>query len=166
MNMMKKPALWMLLLLVAGTAWARAGHDDLPFTENLYSEGQLAKQKQLPIMLVFVSEHCGYCSALESDYIKPMMLSDEYDNKVIIRVLNVDSSDIISFNGKSISAVMFANHVGAYVTPTIMFFNAEGHEVSEKILGYSTPSMFGGLLDASIDESYAMVRQGKTLASR
>jgi thioredoxin-related protein len=166
MKVMKKPVLWLFLVLIASTAWAGGKHGELPFTQNLYADGQLAKQKQLPIMMVFVSEHCGFCSALEADYIKPMLISGEYDDKVIIRVLNIDYSDITDFQGKTISSMMYANNVGAFLTPTIMFFDAEGNQVAEKILGYSTPSMFGGILDAAIDESLVRVREGKTLAQK
>lgn len=167
MNALNKTVLWLALALLAGVAIAGNAQDvELPFTRDLHADGQLARDKNLPIMVVFVAEHCGYCAALEAEYIKPMLYSGEYADRIIIRVLNIDRSDMVDFQGKTQSSAMVANKLGAYVTPTIMFFDADGKELAEKIIGYGTPSLFGGLLESSIDRSYAMVRQGKNLASR
>ncbi len=166
MKRFNKSLIWIALALLAGTALAGRGDSQLPFTEDLFADGQLAQEQQLPVMVVFVSEHCGYCAALESDYIKPMLKSGEYDDKVIIRVLNIDYSDVVSFQGKTLSGVMLANNLGAFVTPTIMFFDHQGNEVAEKIMGYSTPGLFGGVLDQAIDESLSKVRQDTELAHR
>lgn len=167
MKALKNTVLWLLLLMLAGTALAGTAQSvKLPFTRDLHADGELARAKNLPIMLVFVAEHCGYCSALEADYIKPMIYSGEYEDKIIIRVLDIDNNDMVDFAGKTQSSMMVANHLGAYLTPTIMFFDADGKEVAEKIIGYGTPSMFGGMLESAIDSSNAMVRQGKNLASR
>ena len=167
MKALNKSIVWLTLALLAGVALAGTAQDvELPFTRDLHADGQLAREQNLPIMVVFVAEHCGYCAALEAEYIKPMLYSGEYADRIIIRVLDIDRNDMVNFQGKTQSSSMVANHLGAYVTPTIMFFDADGHELAEKIIGYGTPSLFGGLLEASIDRSYAMVRQNKNLASR
>jgi len=152
----------MTISLVAVLAYAHVGYSstvDLPSTTDLQADGALALKKQLPIMVVFTAENCPYCSALESDQLRPMMISGDYDNKVIIRTLQIDSfKDITFFNGKAISAEALAQKFNIWVTPTIMFFDHEGHTLAPKIVGYNTPEMFGGYLDDSIDQSRQMIR--------
>ena len=45
---------------------------------------QIAEQQNLPIMISFVAEWCPYCKILEEDMLKPMVISGDYDGKVII----------------------------------------------------------------------------------
>ena len=152
----------MAIPLVAALAYAHVGYTasaDLPTTTDLQADGKLALQKQLPIMVVFTAENCPYCSALEADQLRPMMISGDYDNKLIIRTLQIDSfKDITLFNGKAIPAETLATQLNVWVTPTIMFFDHEGHTLAPKIVGYNTPDMFGGYLDESIDQSRQMMR--------
>jgi thioredoxin-related protein len=134
--------------------------NDLPSTTNLQADAKLALKKQLPIMVVFTAENCPYCSALESDQLRPMMISGDYDDKVILRTLQIDTfDDITFFNGKAIPAETLAQKYNVWVTPTIMFFDHQGHTLAPKIVGYNTPDMFGGYLDQSIDESRQMIRR-------
>ena len=152
----------MAISLVAVLAFAHVGNTataDLPATTDLQADGQLALKKQLPIMVVFTAENCPYCSALESEQLRPMMISGEYDNKVIIRTLQIDTfKDVIYFNGKPIPAETLAQKFNVWVTPTIMFFDHKGNTLAPKIIGYNTPEMFSGYLDESIDQSRRMMR--------
>jgi len=154
--------------LIAAMAYAQLGNTatmDPPSTTNLQADGELAQQKKLPIMVVFTAENCPYCAALEADQLRPMMISGDYTNKVIIRTLQIDNfKDITYFDGKAISADNLAQKFHIWVTPTIMFFDPQGHTLAPKIIGYTTPEMFGGYLDESIDKSRQMMHS--ELASR
>ncbi|MBD3670133.1 MAG: thioredoxin fold domain-containing protein [Gammaproteobacteria bacterium] len=154
--------------LFAILAFAGVGNSattSLPLTTDLQADGQLALKKQLPILIVFTAEHCAYCEALESEQLRPMMISGEYDDKVIIRNLRIDTfDDVVNFDGKDIPAETLAQKHSVWVTPTIMFFDHQGNTLAPKIIGYNTPSMFGGYLDERIDASRQMMR--RELASR
>lgn len=148
--------------LVAILAFAGVGYTataDLPTTDDLQADGRLALKRQLPIMVVFTAENCPYCAALESEQLRPMMISGEYDDKVIIRTLKIDTfKDVVYFDGKAIPAETLAQNHNIWVTPTIMFFDHKGNTLAPKIIGYNTPEMFGGYLDESIDQSRQMMR--------
>lgn len=144
-----------MLALLLHTA-AAAAAVSVATTSNLRADARLAVQKQVPVLLVFTASDCGYCDLLESDILRPMLISGDYDNKVIIRKIVIDEQDSVhDFNGKAISTSALVKHYGIYVTPTMLFLDAQGKELSERILGINTPEMFGGRVDAAIAESLA-----------
>ena len=44
-----------------------------------------AKDRKLPILLMVSQDHCPFCSLLKSDVLNPMLLSGDYDDRVIIK---------------------------------------------------------------------------------
>ena len=134
------------------------GNVIVPKTTDLQADGRLAADKQLPILVMFSSTNCGYCEAIKSDQLRPMLISGDYTDQVIIRELHIDSmEDVINFDGRRIAADDLAVKHSVWVTPTIMFFDAKGNKLAPKILGYNTPSMFGGYLDEHIVLSQNMI---------
>jgi len=148
-----------LLGLMGNIGLSNGAAIELTLATNLQQDGKLAEQKQIPILVMFSAEHCVYCSALEADQLRPMIISGEYDNQVIIRNLRIDSlEDIVYFDGKPVSGEALAAKYNVWVTPTIMFFDHTGKPLAPKIIGYNTPEMFGGYLDESIEKSRHMLR--------
>lgn len=152
------------LSVVSALAYAKYSVDSdgiviVPTTTNLQADARLAAEKQIPILVMFSATHCGYCEAIKADQLRPMLISGDYDNQVIIRELHIDSvADVINFDGQRIAADDLASKHNVWVTPTIMFFDAQGNTLAPKILGYNTPSMFGGYLDENIELSRNMIR--------
>ena len=131
----------------------------VPNATNFEVDARLAAQKQVPILVMFSATHCPYCEAIKAEQLRPMMISGDYDDKVIIRELHIDNfKDVISFNGEEISASALAEKYSVWVTPTIMFFDHQGNTLAPKIIGYNTPEMYGGYLDENIDLSVDMMR--------
>ncbi len=110
-----------------------------------------AESKGLPVLLVFSATHCSYCDLLENEILKPMILSGDYQDRVLIYKIMIDEQTRLrDFNGMSISAESLAQRYGVYVTPTMLFLDSQGKELSERILGINTVEMFGGLVDQAI----------------
>lgn len=83
-----------------------------------------------------------------------MNRSRAYSNKVIIRELKTESFfDLVDATGSKVSADMVALRYGADVTPTILFLDSTGQELSEKIVGLVTRDYFDRLLDDGINEA-------------
>ena len=123
-------------------------------TTDLQKLGQMSRKRRLPVLLVFSAAHCPYCELLEAEILKPMLISGDYTNKVIIRKLMIDSGDtIIDFSGKKISADSFMTRHGVYVTPTILFLGPKGTELAKRLIGINTVEMFGGDVDNAINSS-------------
>lgn len=140
-----------LLVLAAG---AQAGEPvQVPATTDLQTLGQLAEQRRLPVLLVFTADHCTYCELLEAEILRPMLLSGEYRDQVIIRKIRLDGGTIRDFRGRSVAAGTYATRHDVFVTPTMLFVDADGREVAERLVGIHTVEMFGGLVDAAIEEA-------------
>jgi thioredoxin-related protein len=111
----------------------------------------------LPLLLMVTSQDCPYCYRLESEYLRPMWISGEYEGvTVLLRKLEVDQlREVRDFNGEVIGVKDFQRRYKAFLTPTLLFLNARGEQISERILGYNTPELFGGYIYRGIDEAQA-----------
>ena len=127
-------------------------------TQDFRLDSHLAIQKQTPILILFAMQGCAYCQYVEEEHLKPMLRNSKYGEKVIIRrVMTDDFSDLIDFDGKTISNDDFSNRYGAYLTPTVVFLNHEGKQLS-RIRGVRNTEFYGGDLDDSLDRSLRMIR--------
>jgi hypothetical protein len=94
-----------------------------------------------------------------------MLLGDEYTDKIIIRKLVLDNgSRIGDFSGRQIDATQLSDRYRIYVTPTILFVDASGRELAERMVGINTPEMFGGYLDNCIETALLGIRAPERLA--
>lgn len=142
---------WLALLALS---WQAGAAVRVPVTTDLQADGALAARRHLPIMLVFTATDCSYCDLLESDILKPMLISGDYTNKVIIREIVIDQQITVKgFDGKPTTPQAVAQHYGVYVTPTLLFLGARGHELTHRIVGINTVDMYGGRVDAAINAS-------------
>lgn len=159
---MRKTGLIILcLLVVTGFANAEPGAPivQVQQTENLHEAARLSSQKALPILLVFSATHCPYCVMLEDEILKPMLISGDYGEKIIIRKINIDLADSLrDFDGKEIKAGDFVNRYNVFVTPTMLFLDSNGNELAKRMIGINTVEMFGGFVDEAIDQSIKMIR--------
>lgn len=153
------------LLLAAVTALAllgwNAGADmvQVPQVRDFQTLSEDAQAKGLPILVEFSLPDCPYCVQLEEEFLKPMLKSGLYAEKVLIRRVNMgDSIPLIDFQGREVSARDFADRYGIRLAPTVILLDAEGRELAERLVGLTTPDFYGGYLDAAIDESLSRMR--------
>jgi len=153
-----KPAVFgcALLWLFAGILQADVR---VPVADKLHEDGRRAVARQLPILLAFSADDCSYCELLEEDFLQPMLLSGEYEDRVIIRKLILDNgSYVMDFNGRQTETTRLSDHYRAFVTPTILFVDGHGRELAERMVGINTPELFGGYLDTCIETALAAIR--------
>ena len=131
----------------------------VPVAENLQHIGQQARAGRLPILLTFSAIHCTYCELLEEEFLRPMLLGGEYMDKIIIRKLLLDNgSQVTDFTGKTRAVTLLSDHYRVYITPTILFVDADGKEVADRMIGINTVELFGGYLDDCIDTALLAIR--------
>lgn len=134
--------------------------DLLPFASNLQTDGELANEKHLPIMIMFVADDCPYCTTAKEDFISPMIKSGEYDDKVIIRLVEIDSADTITdFQGNRTTMEDFAENEKVNFTPYVKLYNAEGKELVKPIVGISSKDFYGMFLDDAIENAGEKLRK-------
>ncbi|MGD8784829.1 MAG: thioredoxin fold domain-containing protein [Thioalkalispiraceae bacterium] len=129
-------------------------------TTDLKSDGRLSRNTQKPILIMFSMEGCGYCQFVEEEHLKPMLRNQQYMQKVIIRKIMTDSYDqLVDFDGSKISAMDLAMRYRANVTPTVVFLNHQGKQLSKRILGVQNTEFYGGELDNGLEVSLHKIRQ-------
>ncbi len=132
---------------------------DVSGARDMFSNQQLASSKQIPVMIMFSAEDCAYCDILENEILRPMLISGDYGDKVLIRKFMVDDEGKIrDFDGKMIDTYDFVYRYNVFVTPTLVFVDPEGQELAERIIGVNTLELFGGRVDDAILDSLNSIR--------
>ncbi len=120
---------------------------------NFQALSKEMKQKSLGLVLMFHAEHCPYCALMENEILSPMVKSGEYDNRVMIRKLQIDEArDVKDFSGKVVEPSDISDRYGATLTPTLVFLDYLGNEKAEKMIGINTVELFSAYLDEEIDK--------------
>jgi len=146
----RRLSVFLILLVMAGALGAveRSVSKVVDFQQL----AQQAQQKNLPMLVFFSAEHCEYCERLEADHLGFMANSGEYDNKIIFRKFMIDGYDsVVDFSGQPVLPEDFAYRHNVDVTPTLLFFDAQGNPLAKRIIGYNRGSFFGYTLDERIE---------------
>lgn len=144
---------------LALTAACQASETAVMEADDLAALSEEARERGLPLLVMFSAEHCEYCERLKEDFLGPMLKSGDYTDKVIIRQLKIDRvADIRDFQGKRVEAGEFAERYDVEVTPTVMLFDAHGRILTRRLVGLTNPYFYGGDLDRAIDRAYGKVR--------
>jgi thioredoxin-related protein len=118
---------------------------------NLYKDGETARKKSLPILMMFSISNCAYCEKVKNDVLKPMLRSGDYENKIIIRHLNTSKKNkIIDFANKKNSAQELALFYGINFFPTIILVNSKGQPLFGHIVGIANEDYYWYDLDIAI----------------
>ena len=126
---------------------------------DLQAVGQEARVRKLPILIMFSMQGCQYCDVVREEFLKPMLRSGDYEDRVIMLELYSDSyAQLRDFNGQLISANELTHRYKAGFAPTVVFLDSEGDEQAERLIGITTRDFYGGFLDEAIDESWQRVR--------
>ncbi len=157
----------MLLLLLWGTARSEeAPPVTIPPLTNLAADLDAVRTTGRPLLLIFSAEHCFYCERLKESIIKPMLRSGDYDDRVIIRLIELDGYETITgADGNAIEPPELARRHDVRVTPTVLLLGAEGEELAPRQLGINNEDYYGAYLDDAIAQAIDKLR-GKPEASR
>jgi len=124
----------------------------IPVTD-LRHDARVAKADNLLLVIEFSSEYCSFCRKLEELFLLPMQRNSEYRSKVLIRYVSLDRYEtLVDFRGRSMSTVEFASRYDISLTPTLLFLNGDGIEMSDKLVGIWSEDYYGGFIDNRIDE--------------
>jgi thioredoxin-related protein len=164
MKSMKSANCLLVLILswfACSCAYAR-DRTEVPLVRDFVLEAKAAQELKVPILVLFSRRNCAFCDQVLKEFLVPMQHNEEYDTKVIMRRIDVGSAAKLRlFSGKNTTYAQFARQNNIFLTPTIKLFDAEGNELTEPLVGLTTPDYYGGFLDQRIDEALAKVRSGK-----
>lgn len=150
------------LFSAASQTAVAANEPKLVTLSDLQYDAAQAEAKKLPILVFYSASYCSYCSIVKEEFLKPMLKSGDYTDKVIIRVVEIDSSDEVrDLNGKLIDSEDYADKHNVSLTPTLTFINPNDKELAPRLVGVTTLDFYGGYLDDAIDASLVQLRGHK-----
>ena len=159
-------ALWLILAfsLLAPAAWGASDHEGAPGAEiiearDLQQEAVRMERERLPMLLLVSQDHCPYCAQIKNEILRPMVRSGDYEGRVLIREIFIDlGTRVKDFTGRERSSADFAQGYGVDLTPTLLFLDAHGRELSKRLIGLYTVEMFSFYVDSAIDDAVAKMR--------
>ncbi len=132
----------------------------VPPARDLAAEGAQAQRACVPLLLEFAADGCDYCTLLETEVLDPTLLNRAYDRRVLMRKLVLNrGTRIDDFSGKRVSAADLASHYQVFVTPTLLFVDRHGMELTERMVGVTTLEFYGGYLDQALDTAREKLRR-------
>lgn len=121
---------------------------------DLRDVARIVGAQNLVLVLEFSSDYCEYCRWLEEAFLLPMQRNEDYDGKVLIRSISLDPHEtVIDFDGRLLDTDQFAARYGVSLTPTLVFLNSDGVELSEKLVGIWSEDFYGAFIDERIDRA-------------
>lgn len=154
---MRRVAVVLLVWLAAGPAMVLAA--DVPAAADLRADGDQARRERLPILVFFASRTCPYCHEVEELYLKPRLASGEYRNKVIMRVVYIESTQSLrDFRGRQTDHAALARRYGVMFTPTIKIVDGDGVELVPELVGLAPSDFYGAYLDEAISAALTKLR--------
>lgn len=149
-----------VVLLALAFAAAPGFAAELPSATDLRADAVLAKRENRPILVFFTATSCPYCHIVQEDYLKPMFNRGEYTDKLLFRVVNVESDATMrDFQGKKLTQADFASRHGAALTPQVKLFDSQGNELVPGLVGLITRDFYAGFLEDAIDSAVSKLRQ-------
>lgn len=108
----------------------------VPEVRDLFNLAQQARREGVPMLIAFSTPWCDYCDALEQLVLEPMIVSGEYENRLIIRKLVAnDYASVTGFDGRSYLSEDLAMKYRVGLYPTVVFFDYGGREIGKRIVG-------------------------------
>lgn len=125
---------------------------------DLQRDGFEAQEKGIPILLEFSMHGCPFCEEVEAEVLRPMLISGDYDNKVMVRKVMIDEdSSIVDFNGERITFEELASRFNVFVTPTLVLVHGSGETMGLEMVGVTTIDFYGAYLDQAIDQALVKI---------
>ena len=138
--------------------------DTLPYVKIKHATdfsllAETARAEEKIILLEVSASYCEYCEMLEEEFIKPMLRNSDYTADVLIRKIDMDGYyPITDFSGNNTSPDKFTRDLKVLLTPTLLFFDGNGNEVSPRILGINSVELYGGYLDDGLTAGLKKIR--------
>ncbi len=124
----------------------------IPELNSFEEVAETARARGVPILVEFSTPWCRYCEALEEQVLKPLMRNGKYRNRIIVKKLEVNTySSIAGFDGKQYRTDQLSRMYNVDLYPTLVFFDANGNEVSQRIVGITVLDYIADELDRAID---------------
>jgi thioredoxin-related protein len=145
-----------ILALVLGsiTLTVYAANYAIDFPENWAQVSQLSRDTQIPIMVIFTADDCGYCRKLKQEVVLPMLARGDFKGKALVREFDIDvGGKITDFDGERIRRRIFVNRYDVFATPTVVFVDDRGEGLLDPLVGFNQADAYVPRLNETLDSA-------------
>ncbi len=125
----------------------------LPQPASLRAAAQAAQRRGEPLVVMTSLPGCPYCELVRRSYLGPLRRDQG------LPAVQIDITDrqtpVQGFDGTTTTGQELAQAWKARFTPTVLFFDADGRELAERLVGVSSPDYYG----AYLEQRLAIARQ-------
>ncbi|MBC7610555.1 MAG: thioredoxin fold domain-containing protein [Polaromonas sp.] len=137
-----------LALAAALPLLAFAKDSALPVPNSLQDVASEAIARGEPLVLLVSLPGCPYCELVRRNYLLPMRQDGLAAWQITV---NDQTQKIRDFQGQAATGALLAAQLKIRVTPTVLFFNAEGKEIAIRIQGIAVPDFYGAYLEEALN---------------
>ena len=124
----------------------------IPELNSFKGVADSARTRGVPILVEFSTPWCRYCEVLEQQVLKPLLRNGKYREQIIDKKLEVNTySSIAGFDGKQYRTDQISRMYNVDLYPTLVFFDANSREVSQRIVGITVLDYIADELEQAID---------------
>jgi thioredoxin-related protein len=144
-----------IIVLWLGVSAAYASQDAPTLSiSDLQQLAKTAKHNNMPILILFSIEGCEFCEFVVSEYLQPMRVIEEDRKRILIGEISIEDYNYVrDFNGQIISADKLGMRYAADFSPTVVFIDAQGNELAERIVGFIGRDYYDLALGKAIQQS-------------
>ncbi len=154
---MKRRAL-LATWLVSTAALAQPRESALPTPASLQAAALAAQSKGEPLVLLVSLPGCPWCELLRRNYLAPLRAEGLPAFQITV---NDRKQSVANFQGTLSHGADIAAAYQAKLTPTVLFFNAQGAEIAPRITGVASADLVGLQLDSALQAARAQLRKTK-----
>jgi thioredoxin-related protein len=138
----------------AGAVYALDSADDLAAT------GRLARERGLPIMLVFTRPDCPYCARAKRDYLEPLHAGQTQQPTVLLREIDVTNTRtaLRGFSGEAVIPRELARKYDVRFVPTVLVVDPDGKKLADPIVGIGSADFYGYYLEQALEKARAALK--------
>ena len=147
------------LFALIGTQSLFAAGVEIPPANDLSEIGRISQQQDIPVIVFVSRDACPYCRTLRDTILKPMLTANKFEHRAVLVELSLDRVETLTgFEDKQMTARAFGELYQAEITPTLLFLDSNGREISKRIVGISNLEFYGHYLQKSTDEALLAIR--------
>lgn len=126
----------------------------LPPARALPDELAAALRQGQPLVVMVSLEGCIFCRIARQSHLAPM----HREGLPIVQVDMRSPQQVRDFEGRLTTHDELARRWRVSITPTLLFFGAQGREVAERMEGAYQPDFYGPYLEDRLARSRAVLR--------
>lgn len=140
--------------ILAHTVRMSAAH--LPAIASLRQSAERANAAGQPLVIMTTLAGCPWCDTVRNQYLGPMQAKGD----VVAFELDVRerSLRLQAFDGSFTTPAEQARAWKARFAPTVLFWNAQGQELAERLVGVAVPELYGAYLEQRLAEARRRLR--------